>query len=267
MGVVLGLVIAIAALIFAVEVDPRIEQIEDILPGANCGACGFAGCGDFARAVVSKECPPEKCPSCPASTLSDIADILGVTVGLRAQNVALVKCGGGDSVARHPQYNGVSDCRSANLVAGGPKGCDFGCLGLGTCARECPFGAIEMTGDGLAVVHPELCVGCEKCIAACPRRMIVMVPKSAPVHVLCNSPAKGAAKRKVCQASCIGCRKCVKTAEEGQMMMDGFLARVNYDNPPPSSIADCCPTKCIHATAGSSLPQTSEITEGDVANG
>ena len=267
LGVVLGLVIAAAAMIFAVEVDPRIEQIEEILPGANCGGCGYAGCGDFARAVVAGECPPESCPSCPATSIGAIAQILGVAAGVREEKVAVVKCGGGNSVAKQPRYNGVSDCRSANLVAGGPKGCDFGCLGLGTCARECPFGAIEMTADGLAVVHPDLCVGCTKCVAVCPRHIIEMVPKSAAVHVLCHSPAKGAAKRKVCSAACIGCRKCVKTAEEGQMLMEGFLAKVNYDNPPDPSIADCCPTHCIHATSTGAQTETSERMEGETVNG
>jgi electron transport complex protein RnfB len=267
LGVVLGLVIAIAAMIFAVDVDPRIEQIEDTLPGANCGGCGYAGCGDFARALVAGECPPEACPSCPSAALRSIARILGVAAGVREEKVALVKCGGGNSVARQPRYNGISDCRSANLVAGGPKGCDFGCLGLGTCARECPFGAIEMTDDGLAIVHPDLCVGCSKCVAACPRNIIEMVPKAATVHVLCNSPAKGAAKRKVCSAACIGCRKCVKTAEEGQMLIDGFLAKVNYDNPPDPSIAECCPTHCIHTTVTGAQTETPVPMEGEAVNG
>lgn len=250
LGLILGLVIAIAAIVFAVEIDPRIEQIEEILPGANCGACGYAGCADFSRAVVAGDVPPERCPSCPASTIDKVAAILGVAVGERVSKVAVIKCGGGNDVAGHPQYNGVSDCRSANLVAGGPKLCEYGCLGLATCARACPFDAIEITADGLAVVHPDLCVGCGKCVSVCPRNLIELVPASVPIHVFCNSPAKGAAKRKVCKVSCIGCRKCVKTAEEGQMIMDGFLAKVNYESPPAASVAECCPTGCLRPAVG-----------------
>jgi len=140
-------------------------------------------------------------------------------------------------------YNGVMDCKSAALVADGFKGCAYGCLGFASCARACPFDAIEMV-DGLAVVHSDLCVGCGKCVATCPRNLIKLVPETAKTHVYCSSPEKGPAKRKVCKVSCIGCRKCVKAAEEGQMEMDGFLAVVNYENPPSLDAVETakCPT-------------------------
>lgn len=267
LGLVLGVVIALAAILFAVVTDPRISQVEEALPGANCGGCGYAGCADFARAVVAGESEPAKCPSCPSTALAAIAGILGIAVGERVAKVAVVKCGGGNSAARHPEYNGVSDCRSANLVAGGPKACDYGCLGLATCARACPFGAIEITSDGLAVVHPDLCVGCGKCVSVCPRNLIVLVPESAPVHVFCNSPVKGAAKRTVCKVSCIGCRKCVKTAGEGQMLIDGFLARVNYESPPPADIATCCPTGCLRPASAGRRTGTGNSQEVEISNG
>jgi ferredoxin len=161
--------------------------------------------------------------------------------------VAVVLCGGNNSSSRRAvNYNGIKDCKAAALVAGGDKACSFGCLGFATCARVCPFNAIEMK-DGLAVVHPELCVGCGKCVAACPRNIIKMVPSSAEVHVYCSSPEKGAAKKKVCDVPCIGCRKCVKVAEEGQMVINGFLVSVNYENSPPKDIVEAagCPTKCL----------------------
>lgn len=245
MGLVLGLVIAVAVRAFAVKTDPRIEQIEGLLPGANCGACGFAGCADFARALAEGEAKPEDCPVSDPETASSVAAVLGLEMGQRVAKVAVVRCCGGRSSTWSAAYNGVTDCRSANLVVGGGKGCLYGCLGLGTYARACPFGAIEMR-DGLAIVHPDICTGCGKCVGACPRSLIAMVPKDAPLHVFCNSPEKGAAKKKVCSVSCIGCRKCVKTAEEATMTMEGMLARVNYENPPAdAAVCEVCPTGCL----------------------
>jgi len=245
-GLVLGLIIGAVVKFFGQESDPRLEQVEGLLPGANCGACGFAGCGDFARALLGGETDPATCPSSSAENVAKICALLGITAGERHEKVAVVCCAGdNDRAARAAQYNGVNDCKDAMLVAGGAKGCQYGCLGLGTCARACPFGAIEITDAGLAVVHPDLCTGCGKCVSACPRNIIKLVPASVPVHVLCSSPEKGAAKRKACEVACIGCRKCVKAAEEGQMIMDGFLARVNVEDPPPVEICSVCPTHCL----------------------
>lgn len=240
----LGVIIGVVAKIFAVKVDPNIEIVEGLLPGANCGGCGFAGCSDFAKAVVAGNAEPSGCPVCAASNVAKIADALGRSAGAKEKQVAIVLCGGGVEKAKPAvEYNGVTDCKSAALIAGGFKGCAYGCLGLASCARACPFGAIEMV-DGLAIVHPDLCVGCGKCVETCPRNLIKLVPASAEVHVYCSSPEKGPAKRKVCSVSCIGCRKCVKADGGERMEMDGFLAKVNYDNPPPRSVAEeaKCPT-------------------------
>lgn len=245
MGLVLGLVIGIAVRIFAVRTDPRIEKVEGLLPGANCGACGFAGCADFARAVTEGEAEPSDCPVNDPEGTAAISALLGLNGGVRERKVAVVRCGGGSDSTWNACYNGVNDCRSANLVGGGGKGCVHGCLGLGSCARACPFDAIEMRA-GLAIVHPEICTGCGKCVAACPRNLIIMASRKSAVHVHCNSPEKGAQCKKVCAVSCIACRKCVKAAGEDQMSMDGMLARVNYDNPPVDpALADVCPTGCL----------------------
>ena len=247
LGLTLGLVIGLVVKAFGVEPDERVEAIEGLLPGANCGACGFAGCSEFARHLAAGEAQPTSCPGAKPEAVARIAEILGVAAGKRTKMVAVVRCGGDDTQAvQAALYNGIADCKDAVQVAGGAKGCIYGCLGLGTCARACPFGAIEMA-NGLAVVHPDLCTGCGKCVAACPRNLIELVPADAPIHVFCNSPEKGAAKRAVCKAACIGCRKCIKEAPEGSMEMKGFLAHANYGNPPPADVAAVCPTKCLRS--------------------
>ncbi len=229
-GLLLGVVIGLFAKFFRVESDSRVELVLELLPGANCGGCGMAGCADFARAVVAGEAAPSKCPVSSAEQVSSIARALGIEAGDSFKEVAVVICGGDrEQMVRQVNYNGVADCISASLVAGGPKGCSYGCLGMGSCARKCPFNAIEMVNN-LAIVHKELCVGCGTCVAACPRNVIKLVPASADIHIYCNSPAKGAAKRLVCKVACIGCRKCTKAAPE-KFTVNGFLASVNYGNP------------------------------------
>jgi electron transport complex protein RnfB len=262
LGLVLGLVIGLVVKTFGVEADERVEQIEGLLPGANCGACGFAGCADFARHLAEGKAEPSACPSSTPEAVAQIASLLGVTAGERIAKVAVVRCGGDDSRATQAAlYNGVADCKDAVQVAGGAKSCLYGCLGLGSCARACPFGAIEIR-NGLAIVHPELCTGCGKCVATCPRKLIELVPASAPIHVFCNSPDKGGAKRKICQAACIGCQKCVKASENGSMSMSGFLARANYENPPPASLAEVCPTQCLRAAETAAGASQSEVANG-----
>jgi electron transport complex protein RnfB len=267
LGLTLGLVIGLVVKAFGVEPDERVEEIEGLLPGANCGACGFAGCGELARHLASGDAEPTACPGAAPEAIARIAEILGVAAGERTKQVAVVRCGGDDTLAvQAALYNGVADCKDAVQVAGGSKGCIYGCLGLGSCSRACPFGAIEMT-NGLAIVHADLCTGCGKCVATCPRNLIELVPASAPIHVYCNSPEKGGAKRKVCKASCIGCRKCVKEAgDEGGMEMKGFLAHVDYTNPPPATLAAVCPTKCLHGAAGNG-DEATQAQETEVVDG
>lgn len=251
-GVVLGVVIGFVAKAFAVEVDERIEKVGELLPGVNCGGCGYAGCADFAKAVVAQKTVPAQCPVCSPGDVANIAEYLGIEIEEKEKMVALVRCSGSYSKTVRSLYNGVRDCRSAVLVAGGAKGCEHGCLGFGSCAEACPFGAIEMR-DALAIVHPDLCVGCRNCVAACPKDLIVMVPAATTVHVYCNSPEKGADKRKVCKTACIGCRKCVKASgEEDHMLVDGFLVRTNYENPPEESLVEAaaCPTTALRTSEG-----------------
>ena len=228
LGVLLGIVIGIFAKYFKVDSDPRVELVTELLPGANCGGCGKAGCSDFAKSVVSGENSPGKCPVSTAEQVSSIARALGIDAGESFPKRAVVCCGGDvEQMVRTVNYNGILDCASAVLVSGGPKGCAYGCIGMGSCARKCPFGAIEIVNN-LAVVHQELCVGCGNCVAVCPRGVIKLVPADAQVHVYCNNPEKGPDKRKVCKVSCLGCRKCERYSAE-KFSVSGFLASVKYD--------------------------------------
>lgn len=247
-GLVLGLLIGIAAKIFRVEKDSRVDLVLELLPGANCGGCGKAGCADFAKAVVSGELPPNKCPASSRETIAAISRTLGIDGGDSFRQVAVVLCGGDRNQTKNPLlYNGTNDCRSANMIAGGPKGCSYGCLGLGSCARSCPFGAIEIV-NGLAVVHSEICVGCGKCAETCPRKLIKIVNADAQVHVYCSNPEKAPVKRQFCKVPCLGCRKCEKTLP-GKFKFDGFHAVIDYEAETFPNAEDIrsvgCPTQCL----------------------
>ena len=262
--------LALAARVFAVEVDPRVEAIEDALPGANCGACGLPGCAELAKRIAEGKADVDACPVGGEGVAHGIAEIMGsVFEGGGARNVALVLCGGDDSVAaRRFYYNGIYDCTSAALLFGGDKACSYGCLGLGTCAGVCPFGAIDMLPSGLAVVDPEKCTGCTKCVASCPKGIIKMVPFEKKVHILCSSHDKGGKVRKACKVGCIGCQKCVKEAPEGAIAMEENLAVVDYEKDIPEEVAGACPMNTIVVGVfgrGEEIQETSRATVGGEA--
>ena len=259
-GLVAAAALGVAAKKFAVEIDPREAAILEVLPGANCGACGFPGCSGFAKALVNGSTAPSLCTPGGSDTVHKIAQILGVEAVTADPKVAVVLCQGDNRKATEKyRYLGLEDCNAAQKIADGPKTCPGGCLGLGTCARVCPFGAIEITVDGLAVISREKCTGCEKCIAVCPRRVIRMTPLDASTHVLCNSHDKGAAVRKYCQVGCIACTLCKKNAPEAYKI-EAFLAEVIYEHHREAAqVLEKCPTRCIRDFStgypeGSSFP-------------
>jgi len=248
LGLVAGLGLAAAARFFAVETDPRQEEIADLLPGANCGGCGFAGCNDFAAAVVKGAAEPGACPVSDEATLRTIAGIMGQALTAKAPMVALVACQGSEDahLRKKYRYNGVATCASADLLGRGDRLCDYGCLGLGDCQRACGFAAIEITEMGVARVLAERCAGCGLCVEACPKGIVHLVPKAAEIHVLCSNHDKGGAAKKACAVACIGCKKCEKLVDGAGIAVDDFLAVVDYGHAPTDpALVEACPTGAI----------------------
>ncbi len=245
-GLVAATALGIAAKKFAVEVDPRELALLEVLPGANCGACGYPGCSGYAKGVAEGKIAPNLCTPGGGETIEAIANILGIEAVTVEPQVAVVACQGDNSKASNKyRYIGLNDCNAAQKISDGPKTCPGGCLGLGSCELACPFGAIEMTSENLAVISRDKCTGCEKCVAVCPRQVIHMTPRKATTHVLCNSHDKGALIRKYCQVGCIGCHICNKTVP-GAYIIENFLARTNYEQLEDAELAiEKCPTKCI----------------------
>lgn len=230
MGGIFGVVLAIAAQKFAVKVDPRITQISEALPGANCGGCGYPGCSGYAVAIVQGGAETNLCAPGGANAANEIARIMGVEAAAAEPKVAVVMCRGTLAVAgRKFDYDGISDCRAAILVNAGPKGCRYGCLGLGSCMQACPFGAILVTEDRIPVVIEEKCVGCGKCVETCPKGIIDLAPRSKHVHVVCRNRDKGGTAKKLCKIACIACKRCEKECKFDAIHVENNLAIIDYD--------------------------------------
>ncbi|MEA4964234.1 MAG: RnfABCDGE type electron transport complex subunit B [Oscillospiraceae bacterium] len=228
MGAVFGLILAIASKVFAVKTDDRLEPIMEALPGANCGGCGFAGCGAYAQAILDGKAEIGRCAAGGNESAKKIAAIMGVEAVELERQVALVRCRGYDRQSKGP-YDGIEDCLAASKVAGrGPISCKFGCLGYGNCVKACQFGAISIR-DGTAFVDREKCTGCMSCAAACPRGIIVPVKYASEIYVSCTSTARPKVSAKVCQNGCIACKKCEKICPTGAITVQNNLAVIDYD--------------------------------------
>ncbi len=248
LGVVFGVGLAFAAQKFAVKVDPNVEKVRDVLPGANCGACGFAGCMGYAEAVVAKpDVSPNLCSPGKASVADAIAHITGKIAAAVEPNFARIKCQGGwsKSVKKY-KYEGIQDCRAVILAGGGDKSCRYGCLGYRTCEWVCPFGAITMTDDYLPFVDITKCTGCRKCEAACPTKVIEVLPASRQVLVSCHSKDKGVDTKKNCQVGCIACSTCVKVCPFDAPLVENNLSKITLDKCKVCGLCvPKCPTKAI----------------------
>jgi Na+-translocating ferredoxin:NAD+ oxidoreductase subunit B len=261
-GLIFGFILAYANKKFALEVNPLIHIVEDVLPKGQCGACGYAGCMAYAEAVVlNTDVPPTLCIPGKEPVAKAVAELTGKAAAAMDPRIAQVKCAGSNEKALGAyNYNGIEDCVAANLLFGGPKACKHGCLGLGTCVRSCPFDALSMSEAGLPTVDSEKCTGCGLCAGVCPKQVIAMSPLDAHVRVNCNSKDKGPVARKACTVACIACTLCMKECPYGAIKMENNLATVDAKVcVEKCSEAKClakCPTKAIR-------PALNVVTETD----
>lgn len=246
MGLIFGALLAVASKKFAVKVDERIPKIIDALPGANCGGCGFAGCSAYAEAVVSGNAPCNCCPSGGAVAAKKLAEIMGTAEEGFVQKVARVMCSGTSDCSKTKYiYSGEADCHSAMKLGGGPKGCSYGCIGLGSCVKVCDNDAISVI-NGVAVVDREKCTACGKCVNECPKNIIDLVNADASYAVSCKSHDKGKKVRAVCDTGCIGCGLCVKVCLAEAISVNESLALIDSDKCANCGMcAEKCPQKII----------------------
>ncbi len=226
-GLLAGVILAVASIVMAVPKDEKAEALEEILPGANCGACGYSGCSGYAAALSKGEAQPGLCSPGGPAVAKKCAEILGggdVEMEIKA---AIVRCMGSyDNTSDKLIYDGIEGCNAAILLAGGSSSCLFGCMGLGDCVKACEYGAVEVC-NGVAKIDPALCKACGKCVSACPKGLIALAPVKKQAVVRCSNCDKGKAVMDVCKVGCISCTKCVKTCPQGAIAMVNGCAQVD----------------------------------------
>jgi RnfABCDGE-type electron transport complex B subunit len=248
---VFGVTLAFANRVLYVEEDPRIDAVENKLPGTNCGACGQPGCHAFAEVLVRGDALPGKCTVSSPDAKGDIATYLGVDVGFEETRVARLRCAGGRSSVRQiADYRGLTSCRAAVVINGGGRACPWGCLGFGDCERACGFDAIRMSDEGLPVVDVERCTACGDCVDVCPLDLFALAPVSARALVQCSSPLTGEVAHASCRVACDGCGRCALDAPEGAIEMAHGLPIIRDPDRATEGCTFRCPTGAIQWVEG-----------------
>jgi len=246
LGLVFGIGLAIASKRLAVQIDPRLDRVHGLLPGANCGACGGAGCFGFAEDILSGKRNIAACKVAEEKAKEKIAELLGQKLELKEKSIATLHCYGGKKVKDRFLYEGIKECVAANLVLGGQKSCVYGCLGFGDCEKVCPFGAIKMSDEGLPVVDESKCKACNKCVEICPKKLFSLIPVTHKIYVACKSHALGKDTKAVCPVGCIACKKCEQVCPVDAIHVVDNLAIIDYNK--CTSCGECveaCPVKTI----------------------
>lgn len=248
-GAVIGGILAYAAKKFEVKIDPTIEEIVHVLPGVNCGGCGFPGCYSYAEAIAGGKVSLQLCSAGGTKVIEDISDIMGIEkVPMEDRKVARVICGGSITKTRK-KYDfkiQIKSCANSNLYFGGDKSCGYGCLGYGDCVKVCPFDAVKINKDGISKVIEEKCTACGKCVSACPKNIIRILPFKSKHTVLCSSKEKGIVAKKMCEVSCIACGICAKNCPENAIIVENNLAKIDFIKCKNCGICKTkCPTKAI----------------------
>lgn len=263
-GLIAGVLLAVISHFFGIEEDEKYKKVRGELPGINCGACGFRGCDDYAKALANGETSAGRCIPGAETVAEKLAHILGVAVEEPTDVVAFVRCNGNcEATSKLNTYDGVMTCSAAALTYGGPNSCLYGCLGFGDCANACPAHAI-CVDDGIAHVDTSKCLGCGLCVDTCPKHVILLVPQETATVVMCNNKDKGADARKACKNACIGCKKCEKSCPEGAITVQNNVATIDY-----SKCTGCqtcvsgCPTHCLHSVFFPDLPEVEDDGEDE----
>lgn len=248
LGGLLAILLIVANRRFYVYEDPRIDEVEDLLPRANCGACGSPGCRAFAEGLVAGDFEPAQCTANSSELNKEIADKLGVTLSVQEKRLPRLACAGGSHVAwLRAEYQGLEGCRAADLVAGGGKGCNWGCLGQGDCVHICKFDAIYLDDNGLPQIDAEKCTACGDCVDACPRYLLSIHPESHQLWMACKNEEFGDKAEAHCDVACTACGRCVMDAAEGLIAISNNLATIDYSRnvSADKSAIDRCPTGAI----------------------
>ncbi len=265
LGLLLSLILVMAYIKLNVPPNPLEEKLRKILPGANCGGCGFPGCDAYAESLAKGESPPDLCPVGGPSLAQEIAKIIGKEAGEVKKMIAVSTCKGGDNYcSRSFEYRGITTCRAAHVSGGGGKDCVYGCLGYGDCEEACPFNAITMSEYRIPIVDPEKCTGCGICVEVCPRDVMQLIPADKAVYLACRSLEKGVAVKNICKVGCFACGICVRVCPYDALKMEGNIPVMDFDK-----CTDCgiCVAKCPTDSYIDRIPERPKAVIGDRCKG